>query len=219
MTYLIERTSFLLLIFLFLISCSKEEYYSVKEVVITFDDAPAFPENTGKILDVLKKHKVKATFFCVGRYLKECPDLAYRIAEEQFMGNHTYSHISVKDSELVHIFKREILQTQHIIDSLQPTNKRYFRPPYSKLSLKQKLTLLSNGFDVVMWDLSAEEWNEKVSAQNIIDYFHHNLNSVAPIPIILFHPSNSTVEALDVLLTEFEEKNISVITLDDYKSR
>jgi len=205
--------------FLVVISCSKNNEYMVREVVLTFDDAPNFPANTSKILDVLRSHQVKATFFCVGEYLRTYPDLASRIASEQFLANHTYTHLNIEDSNLSAIFKQEILQTQFIIDSLQPFNKHYFRPPYSKLTMKEKLTLLSNGFDVVMWDLSAEEWNDKISTQDVIDYYHTNLNSKAQIPIILFHLSNSTIEALDILLTEFEKKNIKVITLDDYKSR
>ena len=102
---------------------------------------------------------------------------------------------------------------------MQPSNKHYFRPPYGKLLSKQKSFLIGKGFDVVRWDLSAEEWNEKVTAKNIVHYFHQNLNSSAQIPIILFHLGKSTIEALDILLTEFEERKISVITLDEYKSR
>ena len=208
-----------LLLLLILIGCSEDKYYLVNEVVLTFDDAPCSPKYTAEILDVLKKHQVKATFFCVGKALKDYPDLAYRIATEQSMGNHTYTHINIEDSDFTHIFKEEILQAQHIIDSLQPYNKHYFRPPFGKLSSKHKSTLINNGFDVVMWDLSANDWNDKVSTQNVVDYFHRKLNSIAPIPIILFHFSKTSVEALDIILTEFEEKNISLITLDDYKSR
>ena len=218
MKYLIKYNCYLF-IFLILVNCSKDEYFIVKEVVLTFDDAPYFPENTSQILDLLKKHQVKATFFCVGQGFKEYPDLALRIATEQFLGNHTYSHINIKDSDLIDIYEREILQTQHIIDSLQPSNKHYFRPPYGKLLSEQKSFLLSKGFCVVRWDLSAEEWNEKVTTKNIVHYFHQNLNSSTQIPIILFHLSKSTIGALDILLTEFEERKISVITLDEYKSR
>jgi peptidoglycan/xylan/chitin deacetylase (PgdA/CDA1 family) len=209
----------LLLVFLIITSCSKDDNYLVREVVITFDDAPSFPEHTSKILDILQKHGIKATFFCIGQSLIQYPDLANRIATEQFMGNHTFTHINVENSDLIRIYKQEILQTQFIIDSLQPDNKHYFRPPFSKLSLKQKLTLLSNGFDVVMWDLSAEEWDNTVSTVNIVDYFHKNLYSKAKIPIIQFHLTNSTVEALDILLPEFKEKNIRVITLDEFRNR
>ncbi|HEX2934233.1 MAG TPA: polysaccharide deacetylase family protein [Bacteroidales bacterium] len=213
---------YFLFVFFILISCSKDEYYSLaKEVIITIDDAPNFPENTSKILDVLKKHKVKATFFCIGHFLEIYPDIASRIATEQFMGNHTYTHINIENSNLNDVFKQEILQTQHIIDSLQPLNKHYFRPPYGKLTTSQMLTLTSKGFEVVMWDLSAEEWDNNVSTQNVVDYFHENLylKFKTQIPIILFHLNNSTVEALDILLTEFEKRNIRVITLDDFKGR
>ena len=210
---------YFLFVFLVLISCSKDENFPVKEVVLTFDDAPNFPENTGKILDILKKHHARATFFCIGQSLREYPDLAYRIATEQSMGNHTYTHIDVGNSSLPRIYKPEILRTQLLIDSLQPGNKRYFRPPFSELTSKQKLTLLSNGYEVVMWDLSAEEWDNSVSTQEVIDYFHHNLFSKSRIPVILFHLSNSTVEALDILLYEFEEKDIHIISLDEYRSR
>ena len=209
----------ILLVFFIIISCSKDDDFLVREVVLTFDDAPNFPEYTSKILDVLNKHEVKATFFCIGQSLIRYPDLANRIATEQFMGNHTFTHINLENSDLISIYKQEILQTQFIIDSLQPYNKHYFRPPFSKLSLKQKITLLSNGFDVVMWDLSAEEWDNNVSTEDVVDYFHNNLYSKAQIPIILFHLNNSAVEALDILLTEFKEKTIKVITLDEFRSR
>ena len=218
MRYLLKYKCYLLVFFI-LINCSKDEYYEVNEVVLTFDDAPFFPEHTGQILDILKKHHVQATFFCVGEGLDKYPELAHRISTEQFIGNHTYSHINIENSDLTEIYDREILQTQHLIDSLQPFNKHYFRPPYGSLSSQQNNTLLANGFDVVWWDLSAEEWDEKVSTKNVLDYFHANLNSNVKIPIILFHLSKSTVDALEILLTEFEENKISVITLDDYKRR
>ena len=151
--------------------------------------------------------------------MRQHSELTNRIAAEQFIANHTYTHINVGTSDLRHIYKEEILQTQLLIDSLQPSNKRYFRPPFGSLTTKQKQDLLSNGYEVVMWDLSAEEWDDKVTTQDVVDYFHNHLNASVQIPIILFHLSNSTVEALDILLAEFEVKNIRVITLDDYKRR
>lgn len=200
-------------------SCTYDEYYIVEEVVLTFDDSPNFPENTVNILDVLKKHEVKATFFCVGESLRKYPDIANRIANEQYMGNHTYTHIKVGESNISEIYDYEILQTQNIIDSLQYQNQLYFRPPYGNLTESQKKFLINKGYKIIMWDMSAEEWNDKVTTQNVINYFHNNLYYSAQIPVILFHLSNSTVEALDILLTEFKEKNISVISLEEYQSR
>ena len=218
MKYLLGCQCFLL-IFLILMGCSKDKNYLVKEVVLTFDDAPGSPVLTIETLDVLQKHHTKATFFCVGQALREYPDIANRIATEQYLANHTYTHINVGNSDLTQIYKDEILQTQHIIDSLQPFNKHYFRPPFGSLTLQQKLTLINNGFIIAMWDLGANEWRDNVGVQDILDYYHNNLNSSAQIPIILFHFNESTSEALDILLTEFETKNISIITLDDYQNR
>ena len=216
---LLKRIPCFLLVLLMSISCSKEKSYSVKEVVLTFDDAPNFPENTSQILDVLKKHQTKATFFCIGQYLRMYHDLARRISSEQYMANHTYTHINIAHSNLSNIFEKEITQTQLLIDSLQPSNLHFFRPPYGKMTYEQRKDFNSKGIVVVMWDLSAEEWDDKVSTQQVVDYFHNHLYTTAQIPIILFHLNKSTIEALDILLDEFDVKGIKVTTLDDLVNR
>lgn len=216
---LLKYSLFFLIFLIVNSSCTYDEYFVVKEVVLTFDDAPNFPENTVEILNILKNHQVKATFFCVGESLKNHPDIAYRIANEQYMGNHTYTHIKVGESDIAEIYDYEILQTQNIIDSLQYQYQPYFRPPYGSLTETQKKFLVNKGFKIIMWDMSAEEWNNNVSTKDVINYFHNNLYYSAQIPVILFHLNTSTIEALDILLTEFKEKNISVISLDEYQRR
>ncbi len=200
-------------------SCSKEKIYPVKDVVLTFDDAPGFPENTSLILDILQKHQVKATFFCVGELLRAYPALAGRISSEQFMANHTYTHIKLAQYDISGIFDYEIRQTQDIIDSLQPGNGHYFRPPYSKITTGQKAFLAREGYEIIMWDLSADEWRDDVSSQDIIDYFHRNLFLKSRIPVILFHLNLSTTGALDPILLEFEEEGINVISLEELRKR
>jgi peptidoglycan/xylan/chitin deacetylase (PgdA/CDA1 family) len=218
MKYLISVQCFLLILVV-LISCSKNKDFIVREVVLTFDDAPGSPVLTVETLDVLLKHQTRATFFCHGQSLRTYPEVAKRIAAEQDLANHTYTHIDVGNSDLIQIYKDEIQQTQHIIDSLQPGNKRYFRPPFGSLTLQQKSTLINNGFIIAMWDLGANDWKGKASLQDILDYYHKNLGSEAQIPIILFHFNESSAQALDILLTEFEAENIKVISLDDYQTR
>ena len=66
-----------MILILLLVSCDKFRVQpDVQEVVITIDDAPNFPNNTIKMLDVLKRYNVQATMFCIGYYLKESPELA-----------------------------------------------------------------------------------------------------------------------------------------------
>ena len=66
-----------------------------KKIAITFDDGPSI--YTGKLLDGLKERKVKATFFLIGRYAEEYPEVVRRIDEEgHLIGNHTYHHVKIK---------------------------------------------------------------------------------------------------------------------------
>ncbi|MCB8994921.1 MAG: polysaccharide deacetylase family protein [Bacteroidales bacterium] len=214
-----KQILFLSIIVAVLSSCSKEKIYLVNEVVLSFDDAPNFPENVVQILDILDKHHVKATFFCIGEALRAYPEIAERISVEQVMGNHTYSHINILKNNLSEIFDKEILQTQEIIDSLQPSNPHYFRPPFGKIGSDQRRFLIQKGYTIIMWDLSAEEWNDKVTTRQVLNYYHTSLQSKAKIPVILFHLNTSSVEALDILLGEFEEEGISVISLEEYLSK
>jgi peptidoglycan/xylan/chitin deacetylase (PgdA/CDA1 family) len=63
----------------------------IKEVALTFDDGPT--EFTPKFLDLLQKHQVKATFFCIGKQIEKYPETFQRIiAEGHTIGNHTLSH-------------------------------------------------------------------------------------------------------------------------------
>ncbi len=198
-------------------SCSKHKpTYAVKEVVLTFDDAPNFPENTSQILDILNKYEVNATFFCIGKYLKKYPVLAKRLSKEQTLGNHTFSHICIGKSDINNIYNNEILENQIIIDSLQPNNKRYFRPPFGNLKSHQKKFLKNKGYEIVMWDLSAEEWDDKVTTNEVVNYFNQHLCKVAKIPILLFHLNKSTIESLEILLNDFQKKKIKIISLDEY---
>src|SRR5207248_3771232 len=63
-----------------------------KQIALTFDDGPNDP-HTLKLLDVLSRHEVRATFFVIGRYVRRRPDIVQEIARRgHAVGNHTYSH-------------------------------------------------------------------------------------------------------------------------------
>src|SRR5436190_24027732 len=65
---------------------------SGKQLALTYDDGPNDPD-TLRLLDVLAKHEVKATFFVIGRYVEQRPDIVQRIVKEGHeIGNHTYTH-------------------------------------------------------------------------------------------------------------------------------
>ena len=93
------------------ISLNDIEKSSDKKAYLTFDDGPT-TKATGKILDVLKEENVKATFFVVGKHVKEHPELVKREYEEgHYIANHGYNHnnkVLYKDMDS---FKNEIVST------------------------------------------------------------------------------------------------------------
>ena len=103
-----------------------------KKVYLTFDDGPS--DHTAQILDILKKYKVKATFFVVGKHVKWYPDSVIRASKEGHeIGNHTFTHpdISTLSNEQL---KTEIKNCEDII--IEKTGKKHF----SRVQLSSRQT-------------------------------------------------------------------------------
>jgi peptidoglycan/xylan/chitin deacetylase (PgdA/CDA1 family) len=202
----------IILMSLLLASCIKEAIVP-RSVVITIDDAPNFPENTGKMLDVLKKHNVKATFFCIGSYVDNTTSyLLDRMKNEGHMiCNHSYTHPDFQTMEMSEI-ETELSKTQAIISKY--TDVKLFRPPYGSISEEQEAYLFKKGYDCVMWDWDATDWDPEVSVERIKNYYLNKLNNCdIERPVLLFHLTKNSVTCLDWLLTELERRNIKVETL------
>ena len=66
---------------------------SENTIYLTFDDGPT-PEITERVLEILDKHQIKATFFCIGDNVRKHPEIVQKILSKQHsVGNHTYSHL------------------------------------------------------------------------------------------------------------------------------
>lgn len=124
------------------------------QIALTFDDGPADP-HTLKILDILNEHKVKATFFMVGRNVKNLPKIARRVAEEgHVIGNHTYNH---RGQKLATPFMAiaEIKQAENIIKESTSVSPKFFRPPYgstNRWALRQAEKL---EYIICLWSVNA----------------------------------------------------------------
>ncbi|WP_027513945.1 polysaccharide deacetylase family protein, partial [Rhizobium sullae] len=101
-----------------------------RSVYLTFDDGPN-PFSTPQILDVLAEHRVPATFFVIGAYAKEQPELIRRIvAEGHEVANHTMTHPDLSTCGL-HEVEREIIEANKAILSACPEAAvRHIRAPY-----------------------------------------------------------------------------------------
>jgi cellulose synthase/poly-beta-1,6-N-acetylglucosamine synthase-like glycosyltransferase/peptidoglycan/xylan/chitin deacetylase (PgdA/CDA1 family)/spore germination protein YaaH len=109
----------------------REYGWKEKEVAITFDDGPD-PNNTPKILDILKQENATATFFLIGLQTQKFPALAKRIYEEgNDIGNHTFTHPDISDVSQWYMKRVELQLTEKLFASKLGVKPLYFRPPYS----------------------------------------------------------------------------------------
>lgn len=189
---------------------------SKKEVYMTFD---AGFENgyTPAILDALKKHNVKATFFVVGNYIETSPDLINRMVEEgHIVGNHTYHHPDMSKISEMEAFKKEIQELEDLYKQTTGQEmQKFYRPPqgkYSESNLKQANEL---GYKTVFWSLAYVDWY--VDKQPSHDEAMQKLLSrVHPGAVILLHSTSKTnAEILDEFLTNLEEQGYTFGALND----
>ena len=164
-------------------------------IYLTFDDGP-IPELTPWVLDILKKHHVKATFFCVGENVKKNPDIYKRIIDEGHKtGNHTQNHLKGWKTK-TQLYLNNIETCHSLVHS------NLFRPPYGRLKLSQ-FKLISTSYNVIFWDVLSHDYSSKITPekclQNSIKYtrngsiivFHDNIkaekNSKHTLPMYIEH--------------------------------
>ena len=187
-----------------------------KQICLTFD---AGYENgcTAKILDILKKHEVKAAFFLVGDYIERNADLVRRMAAEgHTVGNHTMHHpdmAAIGDSAA---FRAELEGVEALYQETVGTElPKYYRPPrgiYSEENLKQAKEL---GYRTVFWSLAYVDWYQDKQPSHE-EAFDKLLNRIHPGAIVLLHNTSQTNgEIMDELLTKWEEMGYRFGTLEE----
>lgn len=141
-----------------------------KTIALTFDDGPG--DGTAKVLDLLKKHHIHATFFALGRQLKQFPEIAKRIVSEgHILANHSYSHAFLgagKYKEHPELLDAEIRDTHTEIKKyIEPGQKLFFRAPMGGWQPSNAMNLnkdpeLRRYVGPICWDAGRRvEWNKK----------------------------------------------------------
>jgi peptidoglycan/xylan/chitin deacetylase (PgdA/CDA1 family) len=139
-----------------------------KLVTLSFDNGP-HPEVTPVVLDILRKHEIRTTFFVVGQRLVECQDVARRARDEgHWIGNHTWSHSQpFRDKGDIAFVSSEIDRTQDAIGDLAHPDK-LFRPFGGGGRLDGALNpvaadhLQENGFTCVLWNSVPGDFRDAV---------------------------------------------------------
>jgi peptidoglycan-N-acetylglucosamine deacetylase len=203
-----------------------------KEVAITFDDGPD-PEWTPKILDVLKKYGVKATFFQIGAEVEKYPGVAKRVFDEGHeIGNHTFTHPDISTISKRY-FEVELNLTETLFESKYGVKPVLMRPPYAideapdtadqvrPLEVAQDLGYISVGEKI-----DPNDWrdNPRRPAKELADDVLANLPPCAPGNlrcgnIILLHDGggdrSQTVMALDLMLAGLKERGYQVVPVSE----
>lgn len=187
-----------------------------KVIYLTFD-AGFENGNTEPILDALKKHNAKATFFIVGHYLETAPDLVKRMIEEgHTVGNHTYNHPDMSQISDKESFCKEIQDVEELYKEITGEEMtRFYRPPQGKYSTANLQMAKDLGYYTFFWSLAYVDWYQDDQPTHEAAY-NKLLPRIHPGAIVLLHSTSQTNgEIMDELLTKWEEMGYRFGTLEE----
>lgn len=173
--------------------------------------------NTEPILDALKKHDVKATFFVVGNFLETSPEIVKRmIAEGHTVGNHTYHHLDMSVISSMDAFKKETQDVENLFEQITGTPiTKFYRPPQGKYNIENLKMAQELGYHTFFWSLAYVDWyQDKQPTKD--EAFGKLLKRIHPGAIVLLHSTSSTnAQILDELLTKWEEMGYTIKPLTE----
>ncbi len=189
---------------------------SEKVLYLTFDCGYE-NGNTEPILDALKKHDAKGTFFVVGHFLETAPEMVQRMVDEgHAVGNHTYHHLDMPTISEMEKFQEEMDGVADKFEEITGTKlSPYYRPPQGKCNENNLKMAQELGYCTIFWSLAHVDWNQ--DSQPGYDESIQKLTSrVHPGAIVLLHNTSKTNgEILDELLTKWEEMGYSFQPLSE----
>ncbi len=191
----------------------------LKVLALTYDDGPNDPW-TMKLLEVLATHQVQATFFMLGRYVKERPEIAREVSKAgHAIGNHSYTHPNL-------IFSNERKLRQELEDTskaiAEATGERpfLFRPPFGGRRPKTFKVVEEMKMFPVMWRVTCFDW----SAKSHTEILKHARRQIAGGEVVLLHDGghlhmgadrSRTVHATDELIREYKDKGYLFTTVTE----
>lgn len=187
-----------------------------KVIYLTFD---AGYENgcTEQILDALKAHEVHATFFLVGNFVEQNPDLVQRmVADGHTVGNHTMHHYDMSRIADFESFRRELEDLEAAFTAATGlTMEKFYRPPQGIYSEENLAMAQQLGYHTIFWSLAYVDWlnDDQPTSEQAYSKLIPRIHDGA---IVLLHSTSKTNAAiLDGLLTRWEELGYRFGTLQE----
>ncbi len=189
-------------------------------LALTFDDGPS--ESTPRLLELLARHGVTATFFQCGANVRRLPGVAREVAAAGHeIGNHGDSHRLLAPRSVGFIYE-ELARAQQSITEITGQAPVWFRPPYGVRWFGLRAAERKLGLTTVMWDVIGRDW--KLPAEGIV---RRVLRAAARGGIICLHDGRETrpdpdiramLEALARLLPELQAQGYHPTTVTENRS-
>lgn len=175
-------------------------------VYLTFDDGP-YPEATRYVLDVLKKHDVKATFFLLGKNAEQHPEYVEEIRTlGHAIGNHGMDHLNGWNTN-VDEYVSDVEKGKKVLGS------KLFRPAYGKLTLSQ-YRKLKESERIVFWDVISGDFDQKIDERTVLNNVLKNARNGS---IIVMHDSKKAMKnlfgSMNEIIVELKQKGFCFGTL------
>jgi peptidoglycan/xylan/chitin deacetylase (PgdA/CDA1 family) len=157
-------------------------YVQPAGVALTFDDGPD-PRFTPAVLDALAEHGAPATFFLVGRHVRQHPALVRRIASAgHTIGSHTFDHIPA--SQLNHkALSSQVADGKDAVEQVTGESCRYFRPPRGELTVDLVRVVREQQLETWLWSVDTRDYLAETTGEQILEH----VNRVSPGGVVLLH--------------------------------
>jgi len=181
-----------------------------KQIAITFDDGP-HPEFTPKLLDLLDKYNIKATFFLVGEMAEKNPELVRaEVAAGHSIGNHTFHHVNLKkipESDVA----TEIKACGEVLENITGKPPHLFRPPGGDYDKSVALVSEALGYKMILWTDDPGDYlnpGDKVIERKILSRIDNG-------GIILVHDGiQQTLDVLPRIIEHLKNEGYEFVTID-----
>lgn len=195
-----------------------------RQMALTYDDGPNDP-HTLHLLDVLAKHEARATFFLIGKFVRQRPDIVRAIQSAgHTIGNHTYTHPNLILVPVKQV-RQELEDCRKILEDAMGAPAPLFRPPFGGRRPDVLKTTRSLGLTPVMWSVTGYDWSAK-SAEAIVAKVENQIASRRSPQgeIILLHDGGHrafgtdrhyTVEATCTLLEKYSAAGKKFVAIPD----
>jgi peptidoglycan-N-acetylglucosamine deacetylase len=192
-----------------------------RQIALTYDDGPNDP-HTLELLEVLEKHGVHATFFMIGRFVRQRPDIARAVAAAgHVIGNHTFTH-PMLIFESAEQTRAELTLCRRALEEVIGEHSSLFRPPFGGRRPATLRIARELGLETVMWNVTGYDWNAppaKVIEAKVARRVHPGGGNV-----ILLHDGGhramgadraQTVVATDNLIRQYQDRGFEFVTVPE----